>query len=511
MDSSPYTSNTQNRTEVKTVIRTQEPSSTRVLSTEKTGILQAKNQKSSFKTENNRSNSKAVRFVDHQFNEADVNYFTPNVHARQVRVLGSMGDVPRTYNPTYVNGGAIQQGNTISSTRVVSAQIAEPKPTEARVYSQTQSNFYSASKQKPFVEIESKENTSVHEKSLPITKSNIIYSSTNPVMNDLKFDTTYQKFQNIGVKTQNDFKPYESDIYKNYRKEESRERNSVKPDYSKSIGTFGFDIGKSALSQPTTGVTVSMQGYLEELSQKYRRLAEQHESLKYENQRLKLDSEALIICKGRLEEKESEKSEIDRSLKFMQSSMKELKEEYNKSCERNRQLNEQLNEIFTKMPGKFHMGSHGNKILSAEEWELEQQLRDAHEKILVLQKEKDKLFTQNYEYRKMLGEHDDLLNDSDDNLVEQRYQNSLQSANSELQKVKKKLSSIAKENELLRNELNILRGVDSLEQDEVKRKLTRGHLSPKHPDSPTDQGQRVSRQVPQALQNGRRAPQQLQR
>ena len=128
------------------------------------------------------------------------------------------------------------------------------------------------------------------------------------------------------------------------------------------------------------------------------------------------------------------------------------------------------------------MGSHSNKILSAEEWELEQQLRDAHEKILLLQKERDRLFTQNYEYRKMLGEHDDLLNDSDDNLAEQRYQNSLQSANGELQKVKKKLASIFKENELLRNELNILRGVDSLDQDEIKRELIRGNLSSKHPN-----------------------------
>lgn len=482
MEYSPHISNTQGRTEYKTVIRTQEPSSTRVVSSDKNGILQPKNQKPSIKFESNRSNSKTVRFVDHQFNEADINYFSMNSQAQPARLLGNTGETINSYNPTYVTGVSIPQGNVITSTRVISSQTAESKPVETKIYSQTHSNFYSASKQRPLADVEAKVNTSVHDKSLPFTKSNIIYSSTNPVIGDLKFDSTFQKIQNIGVKAQNDFKPYESDIYKAFRKEESRERFSVKPDYSKSIGVFGSDIGKSALSQTNTGVTVSMQGYIEELSQKYKRLAEQHETLKHENHKLKQDSEALIICKGRLEEKESEKSELERSLKFMQASMKELKDEYNKSCDRNKQLNEQLNEIFTKMPGRFHMGSHGNKILSAEEWELEQQLRDAYEKILLLQKERDKLFTQNYEYRKMLGEHDDLLNDSDDNLNEQRYQNSLQSANSELQKVKKKLASISKENELLRNELNILRGVDSLDQDEIKRKLNRCHFSSEHPD-----------------------------
>ena len=484
MEYSPHVSNIQGRSDYKTAVSTQEQPSTRVISSDKIGILYQKNQKTCAKIENNRSNSKTVRFVDHQFNEADLNYFSANSCAQPVSFLGNTGDLINMHNPTYVNTRlSMPQVATVTSTRVISAQPSDPRQAETKMYSQTHSNFYSASKQKPLAEMDAKVNISVHDKSLPITKSNIIYSSNNPLFGDVRLDSTLQRYQNIGVKAQNDLKPYESDIYKGFRKEEEhRERYSAKPDYSKSIGVFGVDIGKSALSQANTGVTVSMQGYIEELSQKYKRIAEQHENLKHENYKLKQDSEALIICKGRLEEKESEKAELERSLKFMQASMKELKDEYNKSCDRNKQLNEQLNDIFTKMPGRFHMGSHSNKILSAEEWELEQQLRDAHEKILLLQKERDRLFTQNYEYRKMLGEHDDLLNDSDDNLAEQRYQNSLQSANGELQKVKKKLASIFKENELLRNELNILRGVDSLDQDEIKRELIRGNLSSKHPN-----------------------------
>ena len=212
---------------------------------------------------------------------------------------------------------------------------------------------------------------------------------------------------------------------------------------------------------------------INELNLQIRRLTEKSDQLFNENRTLKKDSESLVLCRGRLEEKENEVRKLVSNNNFLETNIKNLKSELDKSYEQNRQLNSQLADMFNKNPGRFHMNVDTKRIMSAEEYDLERKVKDLEEKLLNVEKERDRLFIQNYEYKKLHG--DDNEDHEADELTGMRYQNGMQIVNLDLNKARKKVQALSAENELIRNELNILRGIDCFEENEVKRRLTRHH------------------------------------
>lgn len=239
----------------------------------------------------------------------------------------------------------------------------------------------------------------------------------------------------------------------------------------KSIGQFGQNEVRSTRVLQASEYSASAANQITDLTLQVKRLTEKTDQLFNENQKLKKDSEALIICRGRLEEKDSELKKLHTSNQFLETSMGNLRIELERAYDQNRQLTQQLTDMFNKNPGKFHMDMNSKRVVSAEEYDLSVKVRELEEKLLKLEKDRDRLFVENFEYKKLHGEEVGNLDAED--LLGARYQNGLQITSLDLSKAKRKIDSLQSENDLLRNELNILRGIDCFEENDVKSGITR--------------------------------------
>lgn len=239
----------------------------------------------------------------------------------------------------------------------------------------------------------------------------------------------------------------------------------------KSIGTFGQAEVRSVRAINGGEFSVAQANQITELQSQSRRLTEKSDQMYVENRALKKDSEALIICRGRLEEKESELKKLLGDHKFQETTIGNLRVELERAYQKNQQMSTQIADMFNKNPGRFHMDISSQKIMSAEEYELECKVRELQDKLISIEKERDRLFVENYEFKKLRGDDIDALEPED--LMGARYHNGLQIASLDLNKAKKKVESLQTENELLRTELNILRGIDCFEEDDVKSYLSR--------------------------------------
>ena len=238
---------------------------------------------------------------------------------------------------------------------------------------------------------------------------------------------------------------------------------------SKSIGTFGYT--DTPITTTTTDSSSHLTNMVNDLNAQIRRLTEKSDQLFNENRTLKKDSESLVLCRGRLEEKENELRKMISNNNFLENNVKSLKAELDKAFEQNRQLSTQLADVFNKNPGRYHLNNDTKRVMSAEEYELERKVKDLETKVLSVEKERDRLFIQNYELKKLHGDVDE--EQDGDELTGMKYQNGLQIVNMDLNKARKKIEALTAENELVRNELNILRGIDCFEENEVKRLLNR--------------------------------------
>ena len=257
----------------------------------------------------------------------------------------------------------------------------------------------------------------------------------------------------------------------------------------KTIGTFGQKDIYSTPQIQSVDSNSQLINTINDLNAQLRRLTEKSDQLFNENRNLKKDSESLVLCRGRLEEKEGEMKKMISNNNFLETNIKNLKNELDRAYESNRQLQTQLTEMFNKNPGRFHMDTNTKKILSAEEYDLERKIKSLEEKLVNVEKERDRLFIQNYEFKKLHGEEHD--GTEPEELMGMRYQNGLQIASLDLNKAKKKIESLMTENELIRNELNILRGIDCFEENEVKSELTRNDDQAKCRNRSTEKRQRI--------------------
>lgn len=239
----------------------------------------------------------------------------------------------------------------------------------------------------------------------------------------------------------------------------------------KSIGQFGQNEIRSTRVLQASEYSASAANQITDLTLQVKRLTEKTDQLFNENQKLKKDSEALIICRGRLEEKDSELKKLHTSNQFLETSMGNLRIELERAYDQNRQLTQQLTDMFNKNPGKFHMDMNSKRVISAEEYDLGVKVRELEEKLHNLEKDRDRLFVENFEYKKLHGEEIGNLDAED--LLGARYQNGLQITSMDLNKAKRKIDNLQSENDLLRNELNILRGIDCFEENDVKSEIIR--------------------------------------
>jgi len=239
----------------------------------------------------------------------------------------------------------------------------------------------------------------------------------------------------------------------------------------KSVGTFGQAETRSVRAINGGEFSVTQANQVTDLNNQVRRLTEKSDQLFNENRALKRDSEALIICRGRLEEKESEVKKLLGDNKFHETTIGNLRVELERAYQQNKTLSTQIADMFNKNPGRFHMDINSQKIMSAEEYEMECKIRELQDKLITLEKERDRLFVENYEFKKLHGEEIDAL--EPDDLMGARYHNGLQITNLDLNKAKRKVEALQTENDLLRNELNILRGIDCFEENDVKSGLIR--------------------------------------
>lgn len=253
-------------------------------------------------------------------------------------------------------------------------------------------------------------------------------------------------------------------------------RSTMQPEtnylMTKSIGHFGQQDYKSPESIQINDVSGNLNNHVTELNSQIRRLTEKTDQLYNENRSLKKDADSLTICRGRLEERENELKRMNSNTNFLESNISNLKAELENSYAQSRQLSNQLAEIFNKNPGKYHMDQISKRILSADEYEMERRIKTLQEKVLSVEKERDRLFLENYEYKKLHGDTNEIGQDPEE-FLGMRYQNGLQIASLDLNKSRKKIEALQSENDLLRNELNILRGIDCFEENDVKSGLMR--------------------------------------
>ena len=234
-----------------------------------------------------------------------------------------------------------------------------------------------------------------------------------------------------------------------------------------------------------TTETVSMNNYVDELGKRNQMLQLKCDDLRKENEKLAKDSRTLLIVQSRLEEKTSENEEQTRRINSMNAMVDDLKSEMVGKQNKINALTEQINQIFQKMPGKIYL-DQSNRILTSDEYKLQQELQNIQSKYLSAQSEIDKLYTQNYEYKKLLGEE---YNEEDEDVTKLRYHNSLQSSNNQIQILNRRMQMMFKENDMLRTELNFLRATDILGDGQIQRKVTRALVEPDTGDPPTQGGQ----------------------
>ena len=188
-------------------------------------------------------------------------------------------------------------------------------------------------------------------------------------------------------------------------------------------------------------------------------------SLQRKVEELAKDSENLIITQNRLFEKENELRSLQKTLQSTEALVSELRNELNCRDQKINQLSRQVEEIIRKSTVPIRIDGREGKVLSADEYRLQKDNESLKSELNRLRIESDKLFTENYEFRKLRGERAFL--DSEDNDSE-RAQHTMIELSRDLDRMKRKVNDTESDNQLLRAELNFLRGADCFSEEEIR-------------------------------------------
>ena len=195
------------------------------------------------------------------------------------------------------------------------------------------------------------------------------------------------------------------------------------------------------------------------------------DQLESENSRLRKEVESLAIVKGRLEEAKNEKQRVEGTSAHLESIIKSLKEEVQRLTDRNLNLQQQMNTIMAHNPGRYrHDGDH---VYTKKEWDLIEEKKQLEAKLYSTEKERDRLYIENYEFKRQKGIVDADLDETNDEMMQLGYQNELQLARLGTKKIERKYKRLEEERNIMYKELQILRALDTEDETGVRSKLIR--------------------------------------
>lgn len=196
-------------------------------------------------------------------------------------------------------------------------------------------------------------------------------------------------------------------------------------------------------------------------------------AVRAENRELKRDAEALQVARVRLEEAEGERRRQAQQEQFAEGSLRGAKAENERLAQRNAELQRQVNAVLREQPGRFRYDAGGERVCTREEYELRQENEELRRKAAGLEKERDRYYVENYEFKKLHGLGPDNLDDTLAEAAQQQYSNSLQVAELKAAQLERRLKHARAESEVLQRELNVLRSLDVLDEEGLKRELNR--------------------------------------
>ena len=168
------------------------------------------------------------------------------------------------------------------------------------------------------------------------------------------------------------------------------------------------------------------------------------EKLKNTNYRLEEENEKIRILRNRLDDKESEKRLVQNQQDFFEKQVSNLKSENQTLRVQLKNAESNLNNILAKSKDQFLAQSANGETeyVTQKEWNMMSKIRSLEAEVVDLQKEKDKYYLKYYEINGLKGELDkEELDDSVMEMVDLKYQNNLQIAETKEKQLKNKLST----------------------------------------------------------------------
>lgn len=201
-------------------------------------------------------------------------------------------------------------------------------------------------------------------------------------------------------------------------------------------------------------------------------------NLDNDNKNLKRNGLNSDLLKTKLEEEINKHKIMAQQNMINEGTINRLREEISRINKKNVDFQNQMNELMRKNPGVYHYDYGSEKVMSEKEYKLEKEIENYENKIGLLQKEKDKLFLENYELKKIYKIDLPDLDQTVEEIYQMQYENNLQMADLTIKNLKRKLENSEEQKEILNNELNILRSLDIKDNKELLGNLKRDFKIP---------------------------------
>ena len=317
----------------------------------------------------------------------------------------------------------------------------------------------------------------VIKQSYPLPESNVIRVSNAPIKS-IKYSTVdvngnlKSEVLGYGKPAQSwiDNKAPEKPLYKSERV--SSKPNNLETFKSAFNNNTAYDLKETEyMSRNDVMVDIETNNRVNELRVQNRMKQTQLDRLESENMKYKRDADNLYIVRGRLEENELEKKKLEANSLHLESTIKQLKQEVERLNNKNYSLQSQINSVLNHNPDHFKYDPNNEHIYTKREWELIEENKQLSNKVFQTEKERDKLYVENFEFKKNAGIKEVDLNETDEDILKMNYENNLQVSELNIKRLERKLKRIEEENTILHNELNILRSLDILDEDSLKGKL----------------------------------------
>ena len=155
------------------------------------------------------------------------------------------------------------------------------------------------------------------------------------------------------------------------------------------------------------------------------------------------ENEQVRIFQNRLAEKETEKRHAENQLTFFENQVSNLKSENDKLHIKNTNVENNLNHLLAKSKEQFLAQNLAGETeyMSNKEWNYMNKIKNLESELVSLHKEKDKYYLKYFELLGLKGELEkEDLDESTMDLVNLKYQNNLQLAETKEKQLRRKMS-----------------------------------------------------------------------